>query len=136
MKFLHKIQTRFLADNEKKLEEVFGDLDARRASLSSNAIKRLSDKITTMPATISPMIEEEKESETNGTTEVICENGVSEVQANGNGTEMNVDAITSKLQEMIGLLDSFKSQHHSPSPEEKIELLKLCSSIGSKILEL
>ena len=134
MKFLHKVQTRFLADNEKKLEEVFGDLDARRASLSSNAIKRLSDKITTMPATISPMIEEEKESETNGTTEVICENGVSE--ANGNGTEMNVDAITSKLQEMIGLLDSFKSQHHSPSPEEKIELLKLCSSIGSKILEL
>ena len=115
---------------------MFGDLDARRASLSSNAIKRLSDKITTMPATISPMIEEEKESETNGTTEVICENGVSEVQTNGNGTEMNVDAITSKLQEMIGLLDSFKSQHHSPSPEEKIELLKLCSSIGSKILEL
>ena len=69
MKFLHKIQTRFLADNEKKLEEVFGDLDARRASLSSNAIKRLSDKITTMSATISPMIEEEKEPETNRTTE-------------------------------------------------------------------
>ena len=89
-----------------------------------------------MPATISPMIEEEKESETNGTTEVICENGVSEVQANGNGTKKNVDAITSKLQEMMGLLDSFKSHHHSPSPEEKIELLKLSTSIGSKILEL
>ena len=79
------------------------------------------------------MIEEEKEPETNGITETT-ENAVSEVKVND--TEMDIGAITSKLREMIGLLDSFKSHHNSPSPEEKIKLLKLSSSIGSKILEL
>ena len=118
-------------------EVVYGDLDPRRASLSSNAIKRLLDKITNMPASVSLMIEEEPE--TNGITETT-ENAVAEVKVNGNDTEMDIGAITSKLYEMIGLLDSFKSHHNSPNPAEKIELLKqfhpLSSSIGSKILEL
>ena len=107
--------------------------------MSSNAIKRLSDKITKIPATVSPMIEEEKEAETNVITET-SEKADVEVKVNGNETELDISAIKSKLHEMIGLLDSFKSHHSSPSPEEKIELLKqfhpLSSSIGSKILEL
>ena len=90
-----------------------------------------------MPASVSLMIEEEPE--TNGITETT-ENAVAEVKVNGNDTEMDIGAITSKLYEMIGLLDSFKSHHNSPNPAEKIELLKqfhpLSSSIGSKILEL
>ena len=79
------------------------------------------------------MIEEEHE--VNGTAET-SENEITEIKTNGSVTEMSVGAITSKLQDIIGLLDSFKSHHSSPSPEEKIELLKLSSSIGSKILEL
>ena len=79
------------------------------------------------------MIEEEHE--VNGTAET-SENEITEIKTNGSVTEMSVGAITSKLQDIIGLLDSFKSHHSSLSPEEKIELLKLSSSIGSKILEL
>ena len=79
------------------------------------------------------MIEEELEA--NGTAET-SENGITEIKTNGNVTEVNIGAITSKLHDIIGLLDSFKSQHSSLSPEEKIELLKLSSSIGSNILEL
>ena len=77
------------------------------------------------------MIEEEHE--TNGTAET-SENGITET--NGIVNEVNIGAITSKIHDIIGLLDSFKSHHSSPSPEEKIELLKLSNSIGSKILEL
>lgn len=79
------------------------------------------------------MIEEEHE--TNGTAET-SENGITEVKTNGIVNEVNIGAITSKIHEIIGLLDSFKSHNSSPSPEEKIELLKLSNSIGSKILEL
>ena len=79
------------------------------------------------------MIEEEHE--TNGTAET-SENGITEIKTNGIVNEVNIGAITSKIHDILGLLDSFKSHHSSPSPEEKIELLKLSNSIGSKILEL
>ncbi len=82
------------------------------------------------------MIEEEKDHETTGNYHETIENGIIEIKTNENDTEMNIGAISNKLQDIIGLLDLFKSQHSLSSPEEKIELLKLNSSIGSKILDL